>query len=296
MQTVKMTMKKLRVVSVVMVAVVAVALAACQGDGGGQAESGRVIDPDNLRVPDAPDVSDTVIEVPEAALPAVEPLPEIDFVGLLVTEAYANYDVNPTATPAANAFLATPTATVAVQPGTLSGELMGPVEGSAYVSPLLVTPTPFKPAPPLVIIPSSPLIAQAEVDAICTRPGIGDCLPTMVAGQDLYFTFQFKDESPKVFEYGASEVVIVRDGVGFATIISTNGRDPNPPPNEDDSNVMRTLAVGDTAEFRAGLEDIAPGYYEVRLRLCLMPRDQCELNRGWTYTGGEHIEFLIVSD
>lgn len=238
----------------------------------------------NPPTPPVPDVGALeLLEVPQSAQRSVEPVPAIDLESQLVTQAYAEVEV---------ARASTPTPVLEAQVANVSGVASTPAS-QPYVSPLLVTPTPFAPAPPLVVQSHEVLIPRVVNRATCAIANVGECTPTMTAGVTLHLTWTFIEEGPESFGWWTAQVIVTRDGAPFLTHWAANGRETNPP--DPEKGEMWKLNVGEEAEFRAGLENVQPGYYTAQLRMCLMTGANCEVGRGWTMVGGDTIQFLIVS-
>lgn len=197
------------------------------------------------------------------------PAPTLDFVRFLVTEAYAQYTPEATATP----LPASPTA--------------ASTESSAYVIPATPTPPAFIPS---AVIFSEPItIPNAVSAAECKIRKGSDCSPSMQSGLTLFITFKFGVRGSQPFEWGNAAVVISRDGQPFKWFQSNNGA--KPPPKEDEPS---RLLVGEVAEFNAGLEDAQPGLYAVRLVMCTLTVKECNEGRGWQNVGGEGVQFIIT--
>ncbi len=200
------------------------------------------------------------------------PVPTVDFVSLLVTQAYQSVTLRPRITES-------PTATAAINS----------TSANAASRP---TPTAtLNPAPAFVIFSTPIQIANAVSTADCKIRKGGDCAPIMAAGQTLFFTWTFGVRGEGSFQWGQAAIVVTRDGETIQWTQAGNGlvRPPDP-----DKNESWTLNVGQSAEFAGGLENAQPGYYTARLMMCLLSMSDCNAGKGWQPVGGESINFLIT--
>jgi hypothetical protein len=153
-----------------------------------------------------------------------------------------------------------------------------------------VTPTAPANAVPASAIISEPIVLTNAVNtADCKIRNMGDCTPTMPVGTDLYFTWTFGYHSPQRFTWGNAAVIITRDGQPFVWTQVGNGL-KKPPPKD----VGWILSNGQTAEFRAGMEDVQPGAYKAWLVMCTLSPFECNDGKGWQEVGGDTINFVIT--
>lgn len=209
---------------------------------------------------------------------AFTPIPTYDVVSKLVTQAYALYTPTPgsaaTKAPAATAVApAAPSNTGAVDPA--------PAAAGATI---IIVPS-------NVIVNGSVNFANFTNTATCSIKLIGDCTTLMKQNQDIYFAWRFTNNSVRTFTYGEASVIIVRDGQGFANTPTSNTLTRNRPPDKD---AKWELKVGESAEFRAGIDKIQPGAYSAYLMICTNVPADCRAGNGWQRTGGETIIFTIA--
>lgn len=275
-------------------AAITLLVAACAGQGGAVATQRPLATPESLSI----SVSST-LEIPAILNPDLDPLPTGDIVSLLVTQAYAEVNAptpnipaaQATATAFADPFAGLTSNATPVPGGSGSGLVS---TGSGVTSNLLVTPTAFAPAPAQVINARAITIPNAVNTATCTVQGVGLCTPTITAGNTVFMNWQFGVQGSQQFRWTRALIVITRDGGGFQTVPVADGRNPNPP--DESKGEPWILNVGATAEFRAGIENIQPGYYTAQLRVCLLEPDECDLGRGWQDVGGDTIQFLVTQN
>lgn len=198
---------------------------------------------------------------------AYTPIPTVDFVSYLVTQAYQNYTPEPPATDTAEP----PTPVV----------YSGPVVAA---SPTAVISTASS-----VYLNEPIQIANAVNTADCKIRNVGNCTPAMKTGISTYFTWTFGVQSSQIFSWGQAAVVIVRDGQQIVWTQVGNGLQR--PPGKDKG---WTLRAGQKAEFRAGLEKLQPGHYTARLAMCTLSPTECNAGQGWQNVGGEAIDFVIT--
>lgn len=268
--------------------------AACAGQGGPVATQRPLATPEGITI----NVSGT-LEAPAALNPDLDPLPTGDVVSLLVTQAYAEVNAptpdiagaQATATAFADPFASFTSDATAV-PGGSGGGLV--TTGGGVTSNLLVTPTAFAPAPAQVISARAVTIPNAVNDATCTVQGVGLCTPTITAGNAVFMNWQLGVRGSQQFRWTRALIVITRDGGAFQSVPVADGRNPSPP--DESKGEPWILSVGATAEFRAGIENIQPGYYTAQLRVCLLEPDECDLGRGWQDVGGDTVQFLVTQN
>ncbi|MBI5348838.1 MAG: hypothetical protein HZC38_07895 [Chloroflexi bacterium] len=209
---------------------------------------------------------------------AFTPIPTYDVVSKLVTQAYALY----TPTPGAPATKA---------PTAAAGATAAPLNTGA------VAPAPTAASGGVIIAPSSVIVnetvnfANFTNTATCGIKLIGDCTTVMKPNQDIYMTWKFTNNSTRTFNYGDASVTIVRDGQAFANMQTINGATRILPPDKD---AKWELKVGDTAEFRAGVDKIQAGSYNARLMICTNVPADCRAGNGWQFVGGSYVNFTVA--
>ena len=209
---------------------------------------------------------------------AFTPIPTYDVVSKLVTQAYALY----TPTPGSAATKAPAATAVATAAPSNTGN-SDPVPTAAGATIIIV--------PSNVIVGGSVNFANFTNTATCVIKQIGDCTPMMKPNQDIYLAWRFTNNSVRTFTYGDASVIIVRDGQGFANTPTSNTLTRNRPPDKD---AKWELKVGESAEFRAGIDRIQPGAYSAYLMICTNVPADCRAGNGWQRAGGETITFTIA--
>lgn len=205
---------------------------------------------------------------------AFTPIPTYDVVSKLVTQAYALYTPTPgsAATKATAVATAAPSNTGAVDPApTASGGV-------------IIVPS-------SVIVNETVIFANFTNTATCGIKLIGDCTTLMKPNQDIYMTWKFTNNTTRTFTYGDAMVTIVRDGQTFANMQTINGATRIQPPDKD---AKWELKVGDTAEFRAGVDKIQAGSYNARLMICTNVPADCRAGNGWQRVGGNYVNFTVA--
>jgi hypothetical protein len=199
------------------------------------------------------------------------PVPTVDFRGYLLTQAYSLYTPRPSTTPS---------------PGPTATNTQGPTPIGGFVNPTAVPTT----APLTSVYFSEPVtITNAVTEALCEIRNIGDCIPQMPKGSSTYYTFTFGVAGGVDFQWGIAAVAIDKDGQSFRWFEADNGL--KPPPEEDE---MPKILNGESAEFRAGLDNLQPGNYTVRLMMCQLTPAECLAGGGWQAVGGQSIQFTIT--
>lgn len=245
------------------------------GSGSAPFGGGQLANPPTPAAPDT--AAQELIEVPAFAQREVDPAPELDLAEFFGAQAAGVAVSTGAAEP-------TSTASPAVSAGAPAPD--------QYVSPLLVPPTPVAP-PPAAVVQNSPVtIVGGRNTATCVIPGTGACPATMNAGTDVHLTWTFAVDSAESFEWWEAQIVITRNGETYAVHSARNGLDPVV--RDPESTAKWTLAVGQSAEFRAGLDDLEPGIYAAYLRLCL-GGEPCGAGGAWTDVGGDTLHFLVVA-
>ncbi len=199
------------------------------------------------------------------------PPPTEDVISMLVTQAYMRV------TPA--------TQTTRSSPATTATSVVVP----PHIARLLTPTATLNPAPAAVIFSEPILVANAVNAADCKIRNVGDCTPTMQAGETLFFTWTFGVEGGVTFNWGQAAVVIIRNGQEFkwAQVGNVLGQIP-------EAHESWTLLNGQTAKFTAGLDNAQPGYYTARLVMCTLSPDECDAGQGWRNVGGEAIRFVVT--
>jgi len=203
--------------------------------------------------------------------PARTSPPTQDVISMLVTQAYMQFTPAPQTTQSSSSTAATS----AIVPSDIAR--------------LLTPSATLNPGPASVIVGEPILIANAVNTADCKIRKVGDCVPTMQAGETLFFTWTFGVEGGVTFNWGQAAVVITRNGQAFkwTQVGNVLGQIP-------DTNESWTLLNGQTVKFTAGLDNAEPGYYTARLVMCTLSPDECDAGRGWQNVGGEAISFVVT--
>lgn len=209
---------------------------------------------------------------------AFTPIPTYDVVSKLVTQAYALY----TPTPGSAATKA-PAATAVATAAPLNTGAVDPAPAAAGATIIIV--------PSNVIVNGSVNFANFTNTATCVIKLIGDCTTLMKPNQDIYMTWKFTNNSTRTFTYGDASVTIVRDGQAFANMQTINGATRILPPDKD---AKWELKVGDSAEFRAGVDKIQAGSYNARLMICTNVPADCRAGNGWQLVGGGYVNFTVA--
>lgn len=199
------------------------------------------------------------------------PAPTVDFRSYLLTQAYTFHTPRPSTTPS---------------PGPTATQTQGPTPVGGFVNPTAVPTT----APLTSVYFTEPVtITNAVTEALCEIRNIGDCVPQMPKGTSTYFTFTFGVAGGVDFQWGTAAVAIDLNGQSYRWFQADNGL--KPPPDEDE---MPKILNGESAEFRAGLDNLQPGNYTVRLMICQLTPDECLAGGGWQAVGGQSIQFTIT--
>lgn len=200
-----------------------------------------------------------------------------DLQSYILTQAYSQY---------------TPIASLTPQPQT-TGVVVSPAAGSQSSLHItssipLDTPTPHFDAPASVIVSGPVAIANAINTATCIINGVGDCTSTIPQGSAVYFTWNFGVQGSQAFSWGNAAVVVQKDGQPYKWFQANNTAKPAPADGQ-----MSTLAVGDQAVFRGGIDNIQPGTYSAKLVMCLASVEECNAGTGWQDVGGDTVQFVV---
>jgi len=200
------------------------------------------------------------------------PQPTFDFQGFILTQAYSKFTSMPGAT--------------AVPPPTNVTQSQSSVAVTSSVP--LATATPHFSAPASVIVSGPVAIANAINTAECVINGVGACTSTIAEGASVYFTWHFGVQGSQAFKWGNAAVVVQKDGQQFKWFQANNTAKPPPAAGQ-----ISTLAVGDQALFRGGLDNVQPGSYSAKLVICQASVEECDAGTGWQDVGGDTVQFVV---
>jgi hypothetical protein len=200
---------------------------------------------------------------------ASTPQPTFDFQGFILTQAYSKFTPPPGSTPQPQSTIVTPS-------------------GAVTSSVPLDTATPHFSAPAAVIVSGPVSISNAINKATCVINGVGDCTPTISLGASVYVTWTLGIQGSQAFKWGNAAVVFQKDGKQFKWLQANNSAQKPP-----EAGQISTLAVGDQAIFRGGLDNIQPGAYSAKLVICLASVEQCNAGAGWQDVGGDTVRFAV---
>jgi len=201
------------------------------------------------------------------------PAPTADLGAYLLTQAYAAFTPQASATPLA----VTPQASATVATTHVAS---GPLPTATPVTPTAV---------PVLYVKEPIQIPDAFNTADCKIRDFGDCTVTMQSGITVFLTYTF-DVASTHFNFGDAAVVTTKDGQQFSWTQSGNSLVKPPDFTKDET---WSLNAGQQAVFNAGLENLQPGHYTSRLYICTGTPQQCSAGQGWQSAGGEAVNFII---
>ncbi len=207
---------------------------------------------------------------------AYTPGPTTDFSAYLLTQAYAAY---------------TPQASATELPTTPFPATQTPVIGTSSGG-LAATAAPTQPPAPVSLILQEPTqIPTSYITADCKIRDIGDCTSSMSSGITVFLQYTFSVAGQK-YSWGNAAVTTTKDGQQYAWQLVGNALLKKQP--DATKNEMNTMTPGGTAIFNAGLGNLQPGHYTARLAICPNTPDLCSAGVGWQNVGGQAVNFVIT--